>query len=265
MTETTNFQEKRIRNRKSYLEERKLEEKIYSKHVRKINERCDNLTTSLNNFLSSGIGALDINEMILNSAKLGSLRAATFDNMEHIVKEEVKELDSAKRKFYEDFGVNVEREYFTWKKKKLKKLYKEKVEKGLKNYRITISHIQDNLETLKNLLRNEKYKTKENNTDELLNIIERLGEIFNIESGAKEVDSRKIEKLEEEFLQKSKDYKNKLILYKPKFEGNIKTVARENIRLLEEELESLEDKKNEYFDSLEGLVLSYSTYGLSRK
>ncbi len=265
MTEKSTFQETRVKNRKAYLEERKSQEAKYLKHVSKVGERCENLTSSLDNFLRNEIGTWDILEMQGHMLQLQLLKGTTIEDVSDQVKEKVKgKLDSATRKYLEDFGLDVEREYFIRKKRTLKKMHKERIARIKINYGACISDIQNSLGDITNFLQNGKYKMSGDSESSLLNVIGKLNALFCSE-GKKEVDVNKIEELKQEFLKESVEYKYALKTYKPKFEGDIKAIARANLRCLEEEISTKKTKKNEYLDSLEGLALGYCVYELEAK
>ncbi|MDO8508143.1 MAG: hypothetical protein Q7S27_00495 [Nanoarchaeota archaeon] len=138
-------------------------------------------------------------------------------------------------------------------------------EKNLQNY---ILGLNSSLEDLKQILNRsgmnmdkEKYNTFYSCIEEIEDLARRdpaeLGDfIGKIRQG-----------LEKKFEESAMTYKESLKDFRPSYKSQMKQIAKKNIELLDMEAGELEKQKNrgEYFSTLEGLLLAYSTFKLESR
>ena len=256
MENLNNYYEERKKNRRACLDEKKAQESKYKRHLEKVAEKINYLKSSIENILDNEQKILDIegkrNRLIKGLNEVRDIHSDFYDSLRSLI-------DTAPS------------EVFRYARKKTEMEVKKdisKVDRQLKNYLENIILVVNELSKIVSHAMGPVDIESENSLKITLSEIQEITDIKDYRELEKVIKKLK-SGLRNSFVQNAEKYQKSLETKKIPFEGRMQKIAELNNKLLEEECRKINEgivkRRADYFNSLEGIVLSFCTYQLELK
>ncbi len=260
MVNGNKYKERRENLRKTYLEEKRAGELKYKKYVQKISEQFSYVGRS-------------IDSMLINEEKILE-KVHIYKGSEEFLK---RINDYTGSPILENIAVlrhgELASDNLRYARREARKVIKAellKMERTLQNY---LANVSFPINEVYKMISNPMFKfVPDANINSLKQMLNKIREATQIKDYGKfdEFIKRLKDNLRGDFLNSTTNYMQVIESYKPQTdEKRIKEIAKLNICLLEEEARSINENKfreeKDYFNSLEGILLAYSTFKLEQR